>query len=183
MKNLIYIISCIIILTSCNNEVENVSNTNSQPTSDSIVTDTNTLYNDEVFDDMPNFEQFFIVIVDSSTNYSVLDKKMYQLSLDLSLTIDTMNRYYNVENDLISLPLDDDDELYAGEYYPRRYPSIHLSLEYLDFYEENIDEKVIGLVAGIFETKHAADSLNEIINSLESNSFVLKGNIYTGCMH
>ncbi|NQY44027.1 MAG: hypothetical protein HRT87_11870 [Legionellales bacterium] len=111
----------------------------------------------ELLDD--EYMNAYIVIADNGLDYVKMQDRMLDLSNEFKLDVDTMGRIYNVTKDLISLPIDDEDEIYAGEYFPRRYPSTSLSLEYLDYYDEKKGEKVIGLVAGIFDNKADANNL------------------------
>lgn len=138
--------------------------------------------NDEI-DDLSQFQISYIVCLDSGKTYSTLDQLMYKNANDYHVTIDTANRSYNKEKDLIALAEDDEDEMYAGEYFPRRFNSSYLSLEYLSFYRDDIIEKTIGLVAGIYDQKSDADSVFNIFKPTNPKAFVLKGEIYMGCMH
>jgi hypothetical protein len=81
------------------------------------------------------------------------------------------------------LPDNDEDEMYAGDYFPRRFPSHSLSLEYLALYYREAGEKTIALVTGIYETEKSADSSVAILQSIEKNVFKIKTNIYVGCLH
>jgi hypothetical protein len=47
---------------------------------------------------------------------------MLDLSEELKTKIDTMERGFNKTKNLIYLPENDEDKLYAGAYLPRRYP-------------------------------------------------------------
>jgi hypothetical protein len=77
----------------------------------------------------------------------------------------------------------DEDEIYRGDYYPRRFPSDNLSLEYLTLYKPVSGDKTIAFVTGIYETKHSADSARQSIINIQPKTFVLKSEIYTGCIH
>lgn len=94
-----------------------------------------------------------------------------------------MERLYNKKKNLISLPVNHEDEIYAGEYYPRRHPSEDLSLEYLYYYKEKAPEKTIALVAGIFGTQEEGAKVTSSIKSLMPNAHVLKAKVFIGCMH
>lgn len=126
---------------------------------------------------------YFVIVADTGLNYFPLQTKMYALSSRLSIPIDTMGRHYNAEKNLIALADDDEDEIYAGDYYPRRYPSDNLSLEYLEIYQRDANDKTIALIAGICETEKSADSLLAILKRQEPNCFKLKSELYIGCMH
>lgn len=77
----------------------------------------------------------------------------------------------------------DEDEIYAGSYFPRRFPSENLSIEYLEFYDDKADSLTFALVSGIYETKSKADSALKAMKKFEPNAFLLKSRIYIGCMH
>ena len=136
-----------------------------------------------VEDEFLAFQTYYIVCLDSSKNYRFLDKSMYFNAKTYDVTIDTAERSYNTKKDLIALADDAEDEIYAGEYYPRRFPSKHLSLEYLYIYDENINTQTIGLIAAICNERNKADSILTIFKPINPNSFVLKGKVYVGCMH
>jgi hypothetical protein len=126
---------------------------------------------------------FYIVVADSGTDYYSLRDQMLYLNKALNIPIDTMRRSFNPVKNLIALPDDDEDDLYAGDYYPRRFPSKHLSLEYLSFYQNRTSEKTIAIVAGIFESPDSADSTVAIIKRINNKAFATPAEIYTGCIH
>jgi len=126
---------------------------------------------------------FFVVVADTSTDYYFLHKKMFDLNGQFNISIDTMGRFYNKTKNLIALPDDDEDELYAGDYFPRRFPSENLSLEYLDFYQKEAGDSTIALVTGIYESEKSADSALTILQKTEKKVFKIKADIYLGCMH
>lgn len=133
--------------------------------------------------DALDYASYYILILDTGYNYYQLDKKMYTLSKALSLPVDTANRYYDEEKQEIVLSENDDDEMYRGQYFPRRFPSIALSLEYLDVYMEHASGKSLALLSGIFEHKPGADSALQAIKSAVPAAFVLPARVYVGCMH
>lgn len=134
-------------------------------------------------DDMANqYEDYYIVVADTGISYYSLRDKMFELNKSSGIPIDTMDRHYNKAKDLIALPDNYDDDIYAGEYYPRREPSNTLSLEYLDTYKPGSGQKTIALVTGIYETKASADSALIAINKSET-AFAFKSKVYIGCMH
>jgi len=92
-----------------------------------------------------------------------------------------MKRYYNKKEDLIMVPEDDEDDIIAGDYYPRREPSQTLSLEYLDTYKPDAEPKMIALVAGIYENKTSADKALKLLPG--NKAFAFKGKVYVGCLH
>ncbi|MBD8490747.1 hypothetical protein IFO69_18490 [Echinicola sp. CAU 1574] len=130
-----------------------------------------------------NNATFFVVVADTSLDYSILRKKMFDINKKLNIQIDTIGRFYNKTKNLIALPDNDENEIYAGNYFPRRFPSDNLSLEYLDFYQRPAGEKTIALVTGIYETEKSADSALTVIHNIEKKAFKIKADIYVGCMH
>jgi len=127
--------------------------------------------------------EYYVVITDTGKNYYQLKEKMENIHQALNMTIDTMDRHYNKAKDLIALPDDDTDEIYAGEYYPRREPSDFLSLEYMTFYNQASFKNTIALIAGIYKNKSSADSALKVLKPVQSNAFAIKSSIYVGCMH
>ncbi len=129
------------------------------------------------------YATYFVVVADTGTNYYSLRDKRFALNKQLAIPIDTMDRYYNAAKNLIALPDDAEDDLYAGDYFPRRSPSENLSLEYLVVYKERSPEKTMALITGIYERESSADSAIAIIQKAEGRAFKLRSNIYVGCMH
>ncbi len=129
------------------------------------------------------YATFFIVVADTSLDYSTLHNKMLDLNRKYKIPVDTMGRCFNKTKNLIALPDNDEDELYAGDYFPRRFPTESLSLEYLNFYQKQSGEKTIALVTGIYETEKSADSALSVLSASEKKVFKIKADIYLGCMH
>jgi hypothetical protein len=152
------------------------------PNPDTIDSD---ITNDNAVKDTIDTENatYFVVVVDTGIDYPTLNRKMYEISKKYSLPIDTMGRSYNKVKNLIALPDDSEDEIYAGDYIPRRFPSEDLSLEYLDFYQSPAGENTIALVSGIFETEQSAEDALRLLQRTEKKSFKIKADIFVGCMH
>lgn len=130
-----------------------------------------------------SYSTFFVVVADTGMNYDALHAKLEMLNKSTDIGVDSTGCVYNREKDLIALPEDDEDEVYAGEYYPRRYVSAGLSLEYLSWYKKEAKEKTIALLAGIFVTESEADSLLVVLRKQSNKAFKLKSTLYTGCIH
>jgi len=186
MTRHIYIILT-VILTACgttptdkknaeikSNKVDTTTSLQSSVSQDNNQLEDTTDYNNATY---------FVVVADTGIDYSILHKKMFDLNKKLNISIDTMGRFYNKTKNLIALPDNDEDEIYAGDYFPRRFPSDNLSLEYLDFYQRQAGEKTIALVTGIYETEKSADSALTILRNTEKKVFKIKADIYVGCMH
>ncbi|MEZ4842955.1 MAG: hypothetical protein R3A43_01750 [Bacteroidia bacterium] len=179
-----YLITLLPFLIFCCQQNENQKNTKvfTQKDSSIIQKPINMEDDDHIPDDI-NMATCYVVIADTGKNYYLLRNKMLKLNKEIGITIDTMGRYYDEEFQGIILPKDDEDELYAGTYYPRRYPSIHLSLEYLNIYQQNTDETTIALVTAISDDKREADSILSVIKNIEPKAYRVKTNIYLGCFH
>ena len=127
----------------------------------------------------------YVVIADTSQNYYELHSKMFVLAEKLQLDIDSMGRYYDQTKNLICLPEDDEDEIYAGDYFPRRYPTETLSLEYLGYYLDDIQptDRTIALVVTITDKEEDADIILTKVKKHMDKAYKVKASIYMGCMH
>lgn len=127
----------------------------------------------------------YIVISDTSESYFELRQKMFALNEKLKAEIDTMGRGFSKNKNLICLPENDVDEMYAGDYFPRRYPSETLSLEYLTYYTHGNKpaEGTIALVTTVTDDKEAAKKKLAEVKKYADNAFMVTSQIYMGCMH
>lgn len=168
----IILASLAIGLTGCRTDNKNNTKTNSKIGK--------VLYTKDTASD---YATYYVIVADTSRDYNFLHAKMFSLNKELNIPIDTMGRYFNKDKNRIVLPENDADKMYAGEYYPRRYPSENLSLEYLNFYRTKAGENTFALVAGIYETQKSADSAIAVLKNKEKKTFKIKANIFIGCMH
>jgi len=127
----------------------------------------------------------YIVVADTSQNYFQIRKKMVDLNEKLKTEIDTMGRGLNKKKNLICLPENDEDQIYAGDYFPRRYPSETLSLEYLAYYinEKKTTDGTIALVTTITDNKEKAQKKLAEVIKYSNRAFIVNSKIYMGCMH
>lgn len=130
-----------------------------------------------------DFAIYYITIADTGQNYGPLMKEMYRLRDALHWPVDTMNRHYDRTKNKIVLAEDDEDEMYRGEYFPRRYASAFLSLEYYSTYGANSSGNNVALVGGIFETQASADSMARLLKPHAPNAFTVKASVFVGCIH
>lgn len=186
MKQIIYIL-LMIILISCGSspieknekQVHSKENESRSRGNTSISFDSS----NKVGVNEDDFATYYVIVTDTSLDYFILQKKMIDLNKKWNIPIDTMGRFYNKTKNLITLSDDDKDEIYAGDYFPRRFPSNNLSLEYLSFYQSLASNKTIALVAGIYESEERADSLMSVLSKAEKNVFKIKAHMYVGCVH
>ena len=182
MKRLTFLYLFIsIVVISCDNATPS-----QQPAVDTTTkipaTDTGNISEDIVNE----YEDAYVVIADTGNNYMMLDDHLYMLGNKLRLPVDTMNRHYDKLKHKIVLAEDDEDEMYRGEYYPRRSEDTSfLSLEHADQYfaANTCDTNVFALVADICSNQKRADSIRKWILPAAPNTMVVKTKIYTGCMH
>lgn len=142
--------------------------------------------NDTPTQELPEEDEIqtcYVVVADTGLHYLELREQMLGYQNTLHQQIDTMGRTYHKAKDLIALPDNHEDEIYAGDYLPRRYPSSTLSLEYLNFYQKAASEKSIAVVTGIYEDKESADSALIILRKVNPKAFVVQSDIYMGCIH
>lgn len=130
-----------------------------------------------------DFALYYVVVADTSLDYYYLQKKMFNLNTKLQIPIDTLGRYYNKTKNRIVLPDNDEDEIYAGDYYPRRDVADYLSLEYMGIYKTKTRNNNIAIVTGIYEEEKKADSALIAIKNIEKKAFKIKANVYVGCLH
>jgi hypothetical protein len=187
MKKSLVLIMLTIFLTACGTSSSNKNNTEfeAKKVDTTKVLNTVVVKESKPPDDSIDYNNatYYLVIADTSKNYFELQKKMFEINQKLNISIDTMGRFYNKSKNLIAFPDNDVDEIYAGDYFPRRFPSKSISLEYLDFYKRKSGEKTIALVTGIYETEKSADSALTNLNRTENKAFKIKADIYIGCMH
>lgn len=125
----------------------------------------------------------YVVVMQEGYSYAALDIEMYRAAEKYKISIDTMDRHYDARRKMVVLPDNAADDIYAGDYYPRRYASNTLSIEHLDYYTNSALGKKLALVAGIFSNKKEAYNLINKIKSGYPKAYILKANIYIGCMH
>lgn len=136
------------------------------------------------------YADYYLVVVNSSRNYKALHRDMLRISHRFHISIDTLGRYYNPHTHAIVVPEDDEDEIYRGSYYPRRFESLSLSIENAGYYDaaKKFKEPTqypaqMILVAGMYAQRERADSLRNVLVEAYPQTFVQKSKIYTGCMH
>lgn len=126
---------------------------------------------------------FFVVVSDTSYNYYKLRSQLISTSKKFKIDIDSMGRFYNGRKHKIQLPDDDEDEIYAGEYFPRRYESSQLSIEYASQYLDHCNDSLMAGIMGIYIKEEEARNRLLQIKSLNPGAFVTKASLYQGCMH
>lgn len=202
MKNhlLLRVIGLVLALAGCNNKPAPLAQTvavmqTGDTTSatafagDDVSTttfDVDDVTESDTFSTLDYFVDKYLVVVDTGTNYWQLEHTMFTLKSKLGLKIDTMGRYYNAGKNDVVLPDDDEDDIYAGNYFPRRYSDDFLSIENMSFYRPGLQTGAANtflLVSGLYDNPSSADSMAGIIKPYQPTVFVMKSKIYMGCMH
>lgn len=190
MKKITFILLTIILIgcNASNSDKNNAIPENNKPDSSRHVSlidsnETTPVTNPEEDTIISDFATFYVVIADTSMDYYELHSKMFELHRRIDMPIDTMGRYYDESKNLIALSENEEDEIYTGDYFPRRFPSVNLSLEYLSSYKQNTREKMIALVTGIYDTEQIADSALAVLKKSEETAFKVEADIYIGCIH
>ena len=156
---------------------------------DSLLPPANTIENNieadsmEAVDSTPDIETYYVLVADTGMNYGALNATMYALSKKTALSVDTLGRYFNTKKNKIVLRDDDEDEVYAGEYFPRRFPSTSLSMEYMDNYTPGSKQGTMGIIAGIFEQAAEGEKALQVVKTHCVNARLVKADIYVGCIH
>jgi hypothetical protein len=197
MKNIL-LLSAICLLFACNDNpasspdqklTDSSGMISSSTPVDSLLPPANTIENNieadsmEAIDTNPDIETYYILVADTGTQYGLLNAKMYALAKQTTLTVDTLGRYYNASKKKIVLNENDDDELYAGEYFPRRFPSTTLSMEYMDSYTPGSVVGMMGIIAGIYENATDGEKALQTVKTHSTNARLVKADIYVGCIH
>lgn len=197
MKNILLLSSLCLLLACIDNPASNPDEKLTDSTGmisqsvpvDSLMPPANTIENNieadsmEAVDSNPDIETFYVLVADTGMQYAALNTTMYSLAKQTSLVVDTLGRYYNTKKNKIVLHENDSDELYAGEYFPRRFPSTSLSLEYMDSYTPGSKEGMMGIIAGIFEKQADGEAALKTLQGFSQQARLVKADIYVGCIH
>ncbi|GAB3833815.1 hypothetical protein [Hymenobacter jeollabukensis] len=133
-------------------------------------------------DTAEQYETLYVVIADTSRQYRPLRRQMLRLRAATRQRIDTMGRFYDPKKNLIRLPDNDADEVYAGDYFPRRTSDATLSVEYTNLYTP-AHAKSMALVSGIYQEPARADSLLAVVRRTVPTAFRVQARMFMGCLH
>lgn len=181
MRKLAYFIAAVVGLSACSND--QATETKEVAAAEKAIV---VPFIDDTFDpkeDSISYSDFFLVVADTCANYYELNHNMFRISKAATLAIDTQERTYDPKKNTVVLTDSAEDEIYRGEFFPRRYSGEFLSMEPLNSIKRTSTDKYFALVGGIFEDKTKADSLAKILITKEPKTFVLKATMYMGCMH
>ena len=161
-KTAYYFLCLIFTLAACNSE---------QTENDHAVTDTANKEDAFVKNEIP--DTVYIAIADTGNDYVKLRDRLLVIGRSSGLMIDTMRHTYFPEKDKITLPDDDPDTKFAGNYEPRYGLGEYLSIEYLNNYSSDASAKTMAIVAGIHEYEGQAWAALRKMKKRDSSAFVL----------
>jgi hypothetical protein len=129
------------------------------------------------------FQTYYLVTIAEGNNYDSLLQIAQEAGQVLNLKVDLMNRIYKSGKGIV-LKEDDEDEIYRGEYYPRRSAGDFVSIEMKNAFIENENDPMRMLViSNIFEKISQADSVQKIAGIKFPFARTVKAELFTGCMH
>lgn len=128
-------------------------------------------------------KDLFILIIETSSNFQELGAFSDKLCSQYGLKYENLGRIYDSTKDSLIVPYNDEDQMYAGKYLMRRFPSNDVSIEYLSAYRTDITDASFALIAGIFEKENDAFLFANQIFVDCPHMYILKSRIYLGCMH
>jgi hypothetical protein len=132
-----------------------------------------------------DYETAFIVVLDTSNQFH----KMYELAMSVSrkfnIPFDTVQKSYFPQTNIWGVSQSSDDEIYRGEYFPRRNGSEKdiLSLEYKYWYDKKGNDKNLMLVTNIFLFSMDAEKSVAAWRKYFPQAFIMQCDIYMGCIH
>jgi hypothetical protein len=173
----------VLIIASCGQPAPAKESTQQlKPLADTVVLTKDSSTNEVPEEDL--WEECYLVVADTGTDYYALRGLLEEIGQLTGQGIDTFGRYYNAEKDSLILPEDDEDEMWAGAYFPRREMTPAGSIEYLDAYRRrDTSTRMLAAVAGLFADQRGADSMLALIRKKYQAAWVMKTEVYMGCMH
>jgi hypothetical protein len=129
------------------------------------------------------YQTFYLVTIAEGNNYDSLLKVAQSAAKSLHLKVDLMNRSYHPEKGIV-VNDDDEDEIYRGEYYPRRSSGNFVSIEMKDAFMDNEKDPMrMLIISNIFENASQADSVLNIAKADFPSARAVKAELFMGCMH
>jgi hypothetical protein len=136
-------------------------------------------------EDGSEFATYYMIEVATGYDFDSLKSISSNAVTILGSKFDMLNRIYKPGKGII-VPDSSDDEIYRGEYYPRRpsddqnFVSIEMSTAFTDQRSDTL--KMIAL-AGMYPLKSQADSVAALLKDKIPTTKILKRELYLGCMH
>lgn len=125
--------------------------------------------------------QMFIVTLGQSNDYKALVAKAKELSKETGIKYDDEGLVLDAKRGLI-LPDDADDDIWAGDYYPRRYNSRYLSVERSKYYLDKPKGKYV--IVGFMDMEpREGRRMLQWFKKYEPSAFFSHELFYQGCIH
>ncbi|MFT4523083.1 MAG: hypothetical protein ACI8ZN_002035 [Bacteroidia bacterium] len=140
------------------------------PANDDLVNDSNS-----------DVEWRYLVIGDTSSNYSKIKNKAKMMKKLTGFELLSYDHSYDEKKR--KMVLGPDDEMFPGEYYSRRDDEKKLSIEMMYAYKEKVAEDLMVLVFSIENTKKNALTLQKELASKRIETTILPTEMYMGCLH
>ncbi|MBX9853796.1 MAG: hypothetical protein K2X86_18785 [Cytophagaceae bacterium] len=137
--------------------------------------------------EMDEMQLYHFIAVAEGLDYDSLNALAAKVADKLKTKKDYINRIYK-EGKGIIVSMDDEDEIYRGEYYPRRFQDTTVSIE-MKYAFSDSTEKIIGndlrmvLVAGMYEKKEDALKILDKLKKDFPRARVISNEFFVGCMH
>jgi hypothetical protein len=192
MKNTLYFVMILPLLCSCG---QSPRSGHAIPVSDTtVVVDTSNSYAEQSESIAKEIEEeytelttdsFYIVQVAEGSDYDSLLQIAQQSAGILGSRFDMLDRVYEPGRGII-VSASSDDELYRGEYYPRRpfEDQNFVSIEMATAFGYNQADKLkMVVLANICTSKSRADSMVTILKKDFEHAKSLKQELFMGCMH
>jgi hypothetical protein len=142
------------------------------------------------------YELKYVVSVSAGYNYDSLRRMAVEVSDFFNFKFDTLSRYFNSTKKKIVLPDNYDDDMWAGEYFFRRFGDDFVSVEMSSAYIDTLTEKneiardvfykdslKMFVFANMYSSKSQADSLVKLLKPKFQHARSIPTQIYMGCMH
>lgn len=139
----------------------------------------------EATDDEQETQVYYLVVVAEGAAYESLLNTAEAVAKQLQVPVDQFGRIYEPGKGIL-VPYDDEDEMYQGVYYPRRFESSAVSLEMKYAFAEEAattDSASMLVVAGMFEQPEQAKLQLNKIKGTYPKAKVVARELYVGCMH
>jgi hypothetical protein len=189
MKKYFSIPVLFILFTACQKPVADQSNLKDSATVAGAAKNDNLDLNDSAGDllDSADIQSesaiFYLITLAEGKNYDSLETFAKKAASSLNLKYDQLGRIYKPEKGIV-VKDDDEDEMYRGEYYPRRFEGNFVSIEMKKaFIDKENDPMRMLVISNIFSKPSQADSMLKIARVKFPSVKSVQTILFTGCMH
>ena len=132
-----------------------------------------------------DYETAFVIVLDTSEQFNKIFHLAMATSKKYQIEFDTTERTYFPETNIWGVSQSSSDEIYRGQYFPRRKgdEKDKLSLEYMYWYDKKSNDKKLMLVSNIFSFSMDAEQSVAAWRKSFPQAFILQCEMYMGCMH